>query len=79
MLVPTTTKTVKGKRYLYYSYYDSDEQKKKEIYCGGIDTKEAKRKVLEAELEYLKKQKQDLVEKISEIETKLSSIKDKKG
>lgn len=73
--MPTTTKTVKGKRYLYYSYYDPDEQKKKEIYCGGIDTKEAKRKVLEAELEYLKKQKQDLVDKINETETKLSKFR----
>ena len=69
--MPTTTKTVKGKQYLYYSYYDSDEQKKKEIYCGQFDTKEAKRKALEAELEYLKKQRKELIEKISKIETLL--------
>jgi hypothetical protein len=72
MIVPTIKKTVKGKQYLYYSYYDSDEQKKKEIYCGGVDTKEAKRKALEAELEYLKKQKHELVDKIREVESRLS-------
>lgn len=70
--MPTTTKTVKGKQYLYYSYYDIDEQKKKEIYCGGIDTKEAKKKALESELEYLKKQKHDLVKKIKTVESQLS-------
>ena len=69
--MPTTTKTVKGKQYLYYSYYDSDEQKKKEIYCGQNDTKEAKRKALEFELEQLKKQRKELTEKISEIEARL--------
>lgn len=69
--MPTTTKTVKGKQYIYYSYYDSDEQKKKEIYCGHNDSKEARRKALEFELEYLKKQKHMLAQKISEIESKL--------
>lgn len=71
-LMPVTTKNVKGKQYVYYSYYDTNEQKKKEIYCGGIGTKEAKQKALESELEYLKKQKQDLVEKIRQIESQLS-------
>lgn len=72
--MPTTTKTVKGKQYLYYSYYDPQEQKKKEIYCGQSDTKEAKRKALEAELEYLKKQKSTLVQKIAETESKLNKF-----
>jgi len=72
--VPTTTKTVKGKQYLYYSYYDPDEQKKKEIYCGQSDTKEAKRKALEFELEQLKNQRKELVQKINEIEMKLAKI-----
>jgi hypothetical protein len=71
IVMPTTTKTVKGKQYLYYSYYDSDEQKKKEIYCGQCDTKEAKRKALEFELEQLKKQKKKLLEKISKLEVNL--------
>lgn len=72
--MPTTTKTVKGKQYLYYSYYDADEQKKKEIYCGQSDTKEAKQKALEAELDQLKKQRKELVQKINELETKLTRI-----
>lgn len=69
--MPTTTKTVKGKQYLYYSYYDPNEQKKKEIYCGQNDTKEAKRKALELELEQLKKLKKEINEKISKIESLL--------
>ena len=74
MLLPTTTKNVKGKKYLYYSYYDPDEQKKKEIYCGGVDTDEAKKKALESELEYLKKQKQELAEKIKDVESRLKQV-----
>lgn len=72
--MPVTTKNVKGKRYIYYSYYDTDEQKKKEIYCGGIDTKEGKKKALEYELEYFKKQKQDLIKKIKKTESQLSRL-----
>ena len=63
---------MKGKQYIYYSYYDADKQKKKEIYCGGIDTKEGKKKALESELEYFKKQKQDIIEKIKTIESQLN-------
>lgn len=70
--MPITTKNVKGKRYLYYSYYDTDERKKKEIYCGGVDTKEANRKALETELEYLRKQKKNLNDRIKEIESQLN-------
>jgi hypothetical protein len=72
--MPTTIKTVKGKQYLYYSYYDPDEQKKKEIYCGQSDTKEAKKKALQLELEQLKKQKQVTLQKIIRIEYELNKI-----
>jgi hypothetical protein len=68
----TTTKTVKGKQYLYYSYYNSDEQKKKEVYCGQSGTQEAKRKALELELVQLRNQRKELIQKINEIETKLA-------
>ena len=40
----------------------------------GIDTKEAKKKALESELEYLKKQKQDLIKKIKKTESQLNRI-----
>lgn len=72
--MPMTTKKVKGKQYVYYSYYDTGEQKKKEIYCGGVDTSQAKKKALEVELEYLKKQNQELVNKINKVETKLKKL-----
>ena len=72
--MPKTTKTIKGKQYVYYSYYDADEQKKKEIYCGRIDTREAKKKVLESELEYLEKQKLELIQKIKNVESQLKKF-----
>lgn len=34
-------KNVKGIRYLYFSYYDPVEKKKKEVYCGPADSKRA--------------------------------------
>ena len=44
------------------------------MYCGLASSSEAKRKALEAELEYLKKQKGTLLQKITETESKLSKI-----
>ncbi len=63
---------IKGNKYLYYTYYE--DGKKKEVYCGLASSSEAKRKALEAELEYLKKQKGTLLQKITETESKLSKI-----
>lgn len=69
----TTTKTVKGKEYLYYVHYEN--RKKKEVYCGQADTHEAKRKALELELEQLKKNKKELNLKISNLENELKISK----
>jgi hypothetical protein len=49
----TTTKTVKGKVYLYYAYYDSVTKRKKEIYCGRVESPEAQLKAKELERSHL--------------------------
>ena len=63
---------IKGNKYIYYTYYE--DGKKQEVYCGLASNPESKRKALETELEYLKKQKVTLLQKISETESKLSKI-----
>lgn len=60
---------IKGNKYLYYTYYENGE--KKEVYCGLASNAESKRKALELELEYLKKQKNTLSQKIAEVESKI--------
>ena len=44
--MPTATKTVKGKKYLYFTYYDQQTGKKKEVYCGLETDSIAKRKAM---------------------------------
>ena len=68
----TRIREIKGNKYLYYTYYENG--KKQEIYCGLASNPESKRKALEAELEYLKKQKGTLLQKINETESKLNKI-----
>ncbi|WP_205098178.1 hypothetical protein [Candidatus Nitrosotenuis uzonensis] len=63
---------IKGNKYLYYTYYE--DGKKQEVYCGLASSSEAKRKALEAELDYLKKQKGVLLQRINETESKLNKI-----
>lgn len=63
---------IRGNKYLYFTYYE--DRKKQEVYCGLASSSEAKRKALEAELDYLKKQKSTLLQKISDIESKLNKI-----
>jgi len=72
--MPTSTKTVKGKKYLYFTYYDQKAGKKKEIYCGLSNTVEAKSKALELELKHLKENKKEITEKISDVETELKYV-----
>ena len=50
--MPTTTKTVKGTKYLYYFHHDG-KGKKVETYCGRADDPEAVKKALKLEREHL--------------------------
>lgn len=73
-LLPITTKNVKGKEYLYFTYYDQNTSKKKEVYCGLATKKESKKKALEFEVSYLREQKNNIDEKVQEVEKKLKHL-----
>ena len=68
-MTTTVIKTVKDKKYLYFSYYENGE--KREKYCGLASDKQSEKKALQFELEHLKEQKKRLSQKIIEIETNL--------
>lgn len=72
--MPTSVKKVKGKNYLYFTYYDQQTGKKKEIYCGLNNTVESKSKALELELKHLNENKKEITEKITEVETELKYL-----
>ena len=58
----TTVKTVKGRDYLYYSYYL--DGKKMQSYCGIVGTPISRQKALDFEIIELKTQKKHLSETI---------------
>lgn len=68
-MATTVIKTVKDKKYLYFSYYENGG--KREKYCGLASNKQSEKKALQFELEYLKEQKKNLSQKVIEIENKL--------
>ena len=68
----TSTKLIKGNEYLYFVYYEN--RKKKEVYCGLASKSESKKKALQFELERIKDQKNNLSQKVMEIEIKLKKF-----
>lgn len=73
--MPMATKTVKGKKYLYFTYYDQQTGKKKEVYCGLESDSNARRKAMELELDYLENQTVEISKKKENIEKQLSRLK----
>ena len=73
--MPITKKNVKGIEYLYFTYYDQKNGKKKEIYCGLASKPESKKKALNLEIAYLLEQKENLNEKVNKAENELKQIK----
>ena len=71
-MATTVIKTVKDKKYLYYSYYEDGE--KCEKYCGLASNPDSEKKALQFELEHLKEQKKSLSQKVIEIESKIKSL-----
>ena len=71
-MATTVIKTVRNKKYLYYSYYENG--KKCEKYCGLAFDVQSKKKVLQFELEHLKEQKKNLTQKVIEVESKIKSL-----
>ena len=58
-------KRVKGKEYVYYSYYDNG--KKLSLYCGVKSDLTSKRKAREFQIEELEKQQQQIILKIKQL------------
>ena len=73
--MPITKKNVKGIEYLYFTYYDPKDGKKKEIYCGLASKPESKKKALNLEISYLLEQKKNVVEKVNKAENELKQLK----
>ena len=71
-MATTVIKTVRDKKYLYFSYYDKGE--KCEKYCGLSSDPQSKKKALQFELEYLKNQKKNLSQKVIDIESEIKSF-----
>ena len=71
-MATTVIKTIRDKKYLYYSYYDNG--KKCEKYCGLSSDVKSKKKALQFELEHLKEQKKNLSQKVIEIESKIKLL-----
>lgn len=74
----TATKKVKGRTYLYFSYYDPNTKSKKEVYCGLASDPNSTQNALEFELTRLKKQKKDLFGKITKLDAEISKHRIKK-
>lgn len=73
--MPITKKSVKGIEYLYFTYYDQKNGKKKEVYCGLASKPESKKKALNLEISYLMEQKKNLGEKVNKAENELKQFK----
>ena len=69
----TTVKTVRGKRYVYFWFYDG-KGKKTEKYLGPVDDPETEKRALKMQLEYLQKLKNEVEKEIQRINKKLHKI-----
>lgn len=61
-------KKVKGKEYLYYSYYDNG--KKLSLYCGLASEFNSKRKAVEFEIEELEKLRTSITKRLQILKRK---------
>lgn len=71
-MATTVIKTIKDKKYLYFSYYDNG--KKCERYCGLASKPKSEKIALQFELEYVKEQKRNLTQEVFRIEKKLDNM-----
>ncbi len=65
-----TIKTVRGKRYVYFWFYDG-KGKKTEKYLGPVEDPETEKRALKIQLEYLQKVKRELEKEIEKIRKQL--------
>lgn len=62
------TRTIKGQDYTYLSYYDRNEGKMYNRYCGKANQSSTIVKACDLELKWIKGEKTALVERIKELE-----------
>jgi len=67
--VPIAYKDVKNTRYVYFTYWDQEQKKKIEVYCGPTTDPKSLEKAQELEREYLKKQITTLQTQLKEYDT----------
>jgi DNA modification methylase len=73
----TTKKSNEGKEYLYFSYYDQHEKKKKEVYCGPKEDTDAIQKATELKREYLLYQYKDIEKQLKILDEQDALVKKK--
>lgn len=77
-IVATVTKTIKGRTYLYFTYYDPNTRSKKEVYCGLENNPDSKNKALELEYNKLQEQKRQLSLRMDSLRDQIKKSKVKK-
>ena len=78
-IVATVTKTVKGRTYLYFTYYDPNTRSKKEIYCGLENSPDSKNKALELEYGKLQEHKKQISLRMDRLRDQIKKSKIKKA
>jgi len=75
----TTKKSKEGREYLYFSYYDQHEKKKKEIYCGPKEDNDALQRATELKREYLLNQYKEIEKQLKVLDERDAPIKKKQS
>ena len=71
-MVGTFTKTIKGRKYTYFEYFE--EGKTVQKYCGPIDSDGAKKKALEFEYSMLYKKTKQGIRRLEELRNQIDAI-----
>lgn len=70
----TSVKHVNGQSYLYFTCYDYETKRKKEIYCGQKEDPKSMQKAVKLEREYLENQRNHLKSKMHNLEERISRL-----
>jgi DNA modification methylase len=66
--MPIATKEVNDAKYIYFSYYDNEQKKKMEVYCGAANDPAAMEKASALESELLQKQISNLQSQLKQLD-----------
>ena len=73
----TITKTVKGRRYVYFEYFEDGKTVQK--YCGPEGSRQARIKSLEIEYLLLEKRQTNITERMGAIKKEMERVKTETG